>query len=481
MLRKVNLLKLFGNEDVNINFAKRSVIITGDNGNGKTTILNTIYNILMGDYSNILKTYFEKARVVFDSNFKSMDKIEIRRFKDQNEEKISIKYFHDENLLEVNLSKNNVQNEVLVENIIKKVDAEEIEIYNDGKNKKQLINSDRNISLLEILTSIDEQFFSEKLKEINKSLLYFPTYRRIDLDIDEYYASLFDMPIRAYIISEQRERNKKFGLYDRRVIGMSNSDIEDILKEYTRTLNEVSSNNLDRLLRDFTKNTMLEINSPLSGINTNKLQTVNILNQLKEINESLELEINEDTLKQISEQYDEKISVLNQLESKEKESEIETIKAFETLLSVPMMQVLQKLQEAYSNYNTKMTKALESYSYISENISDFSGNKLKLIKSELNEFYFKKIATSVETFSDFSTGEKQLITFLVYSSIELPDDTPSLIIIDEPELSLHVKWQNKLIKNLLKKKNIKVLSATHSPYIINRREVDSLVLRKVEG
>ena len=191
MLRKVNLLKLFGNEDVNINFAKRSVIITGDNGNGKTTILNTIYNILMGDYSNILKTYFEKARVVFDSNFKSMDKIEIRRFKDQNEEKISIKYFHDENLLEVNLSKNNVQNEVLVENIIKKVDAEEIEIYNDGKNKKQLINSDRNISLLEILTSIDEQFFSEKLKEINKSLLYFPTYRRIDLDIDEYYASLF--------------------------------------------------------------------------------------------------------------------------------------------------------------------------------------------------------------------------------------------------------------------------------------------------
>ena len=42
MLSKVQITKLFGKELVNIDFSKRSVIITGDNGNGKTTILNTI-------------------------------------------------------------------------------------------------------------------------------------------------------------------------------------------------------------------------------------------------------------------------------------------------------------------------------------------------------------------------------------------------------------------------------------------------------
>ena len=148
------------------------------------------------------------------------------------------------------------------------------------------------------------------------------------------------------------------------------------------------------------------------------------------------------------------------------------------MLALPLMQVIQDLQTEYSKYNNKITEELTSYNYISENLKDFSGNKLKLIKTELNEFEFQKVGTQINKFSDFSTGEKQLITFLVYSAIELPKTTPALVIIDEPELSLHVKWQNKLLKNLLKKSNLQVLSATHSPYIINR-SVDSLVVRKV--
>ncbi|MEG6719176.1 hypothetical protein V1959_34415, partial [Pseudomonas aeruginosa] len=83
----------------------------------------------------------------------------------------------------------------------------------------------------------------------------------------------------------------------------------------------------------------------------------------------------------------------------------------------------------------KITEELTSYNYISENLKDFSGNKLKLIKTELNEFEFQKVGTQINKFSDFSTGEKQLITFLVYSAIELPKTTPALVIIDEPELS----------------------------------------------
>ena len=49
MLKKVTIKNLFDKEDINIDFSKRSVIITGDNGNGKTTILNIIYNVLVGN------------------------------------------------------------------------------------------------------------------------------------------------------------------------------------------------------------------------------------------------------------------------------------------------------------------------------------------------------------------------------------------------------------------------------------------------
>ena len=59
------------------------------------------------------------------------------------------------------------------------------------------------------------------------------------------------------------------------------------------------------------------------------------------------------------------------------------------------MQVIQDLQTEYSKYNNKITEELTSYNYISENLKDFSGNKLKLIKTELNEFEFQKVGTQI--------------------------------------------------------------------------------------
>ena len=77
-----------------------------------------------------------------------------------------------------------------------------------------------------------------------------------------------------------------------------------------------------------------------------------------------------------------------------------------------------------------------------------------------------------------SSGEKHLIV-LFY---ELIFDTQpyTLIMIDEPEISLHVDWQIKFIKNLLKIRNsdvkdlnnIQFILATHSPQIVhNRRDL----------
>ena len=344
-----------------------------------------------------------------------------------------------------------------------------------------MIPSGQEVSIVNLMDLIDEDDdFSKKLKEINKSLLYFPTYRRIDLDIESYYSSLYDSPIMALLQREQREKKKKFGISDRRVIGMSNSDIEEILKEYSRTLNEVSSNSLDILFRDFTKSTMMKMGQSLGNIRLSSFtKNIKTLEQLKSINDILELNISTDTLQEISSQYEKNIQLLDEIRSNDNNVNAEDCdRLFEAVLALPLMQVIQDLQTEYSKYNNKITEELTSYNYISENLKDFSGNKLKLIKTELNEFEFQKVGTQINKFSDFSTGEKQLITFLVYSAIELPKTTPALVIIDEPELSLHVKWQNKLLKNLLKKSNLQVLSATHSPYIINR-SVDSLVVRKV--
>ena len=49
-------------------------------------------------------------------------------------------------------------------------------------------------------------------------------------------------------------------------------------------------------------------------------------------------------------------------------------------------------------------------------------------------------------------------------------DSKSLILVDEPEISLHVAWQQEFIDELMeicKLKNMQAIVATHSPNIVN--------------
>ncbi|WP_029758497.1 AAA family ATPase [Fusobacterium nucleatum] len=67
--------------------------------------------------------------------------------------------------------------------------------------------------------------------------------------------------------------------------------------------------------------------------------------------------------------------------------------------------------------------------------------------------------------NDLSSGEKQL--FLRTLSIKMLEPDNSIILIDEPELSLHPKWQQRIIE-VYKKigENNQIIVATHSPHIL---------------
>lgn len=477
MLKKVTIKNLFDKEDINIDFSKRSVIITGDNGNGKTTILNIIYNVLVGNYPTLIKMKFDEINIKFQSEFEFMNEINIELKKKDILKQLTIRYKIKNKNLKIEIS-SNLYNNIIVNSIRR---SNKI-LYREDRNDNLFYFLEDKSTIIELLAAINENEFKPNITEINKSLLYFPTYRRIDLDIESYFSNLYDTSMMNYFKRDGLRKFTSFGDIDRRVIGISNTDIEDILREYSRTLNEISSNNLDILLRDFAKNSILGMKEDALKFKLPELlMQTKTLEQLTSINDSLNLEISNKQLVEISEQFEEKLKFFNKIKKNKTKDHEEMDKVLDLFMSLPMMQVFQKLQESYLAFNKTMASELENYKYIQENLLDFSGNKLKLNKTELNEFYFFKEGAGIDKFNDFSTGEKQLITFLVYSAIELPKKTPSLIIIDEPELSLHVKWQNKLLKNLLKKSNIKILSATHSPYILNKLEVDSMIVRKQEA
>lgn len=83
--------------------------------------------------------------------------------------------------------------------------------------------------------------------------------------------------------------------------------------------------------------------------------------------------------------------------------------------------------------------------------------------------------------SGLSSGEQnELILFykLIFNS-----QKNDLILIDEPELSLHISWQNKFIediKDIISINGLSVVIATHSPDIIGENWNLRVELKGVE-
>lgn len=93
-------------------------------------------------------------------------------------------------------------------------------------------------------------------------------------------------------------------------------------------------------------------------------------------------------------------------------------------------------------------------------------SRKKLVFSERNELIIETDSGKKFPLHNLSSGEKQLIIILGESLLQ--QSTPHVYIADEPELSLHVAWQEKLVSSLKAiNPNSQIVFATHSPDIVS--------------
>ena len=77
-----------------------------------------------------------------------------------------------------------------------------------------------------------------------------------------------------------------------------------------------------------------------------------------------------------------------------------------------------------------------------------------------------------------SAGEKQMLSFVCYNAFY----NDAIILIDEPELSLHVDWQRHLYSILEKQNNSnQFIFATHSPFIYSKYPDKELMINSDKG
>jgi len=101
----------------------------------------------------------------------------------------------------------------------------------------------------------------------------------------------------------------------------------------------------------------------------------------------------------------------------------------------------------------------------------FTDTGKKIVRTE-NEIRFSQIGEVLVPYQ-LSSGEKQMLAILLTVLVE--DDQHYVLFMDEPEVSLHIEWQKRLIDLCLElNPNVQIILTTHSPAVVMNGWVDSV-------
>lgn len=134
--------------------------------------------------------------------------------------------------------------------------------------------------------------------------------------------------------------------------------------------------------------------------------------------------------------------------------------------------IISALQSGEPDAAVKAQQLSEPKKKFQDLIDDlFSDTGKKIIRTE-NEIRFTQIGETLHPYQ-LSSGEKQMLVILLTVLIE--DNLPYVLFMDEPEVSLHIEWQKRLIDLILDlNPNVQIILTTHSPAVIMNGWMDNV-------
>lgn len=129
--------------------------------------------------------------------------------------------------------------------------------------------------------------------------------------------------------------------------------------------------------------------------------------------------------------------------------------------------IISELQAGRTEEASKLSQKKSRFQDIVDNL--FSDTGKRIVRNE-NEIRFTQIGEMLTPYQ-LSSGEKQMLAILLTVLVE--DDQHYVLFMDEPEVSLHVDWQKRLIDLILElNPNVQIILTTHSPAVIMNGWVD---------
>ena len=434
---------LFGFKDVEIPFDKEAVILIAENGSGKTTILNTLYYSISCKFDKLSTVEFESVVLEFTSGVS----VEIKK-SDLNSWYNADSFSGLRRYLSIR--EINKLQEISKSSSPAFVRGSILELIDRGRIPSKYLSSlMEEFNLIKGEKKIEQKSKIDKIRvtiqeNLNESVLYFPTYRRIEEDLKNlgYEDDKFDRLSRG----EEEGKLIQFGM----------NDVIDRFDEIKTTI----------------KNSALNLFSKLTGeILTQFVEGIEITQEMRE-------SIQPDTLNIVLSRVGENNisrSDRNKIEKLVSSGEINSDEQYSQLVYF-----LSKLVGLYEQQKEKDDSINQFATICNEYL-----NKKSIVYDEAN-VDISIIQTRNKNpidIKNLSSGEKQIIS--LFSRIYLESSEDFILLFDEPELSLSIEWQKLLLPDILKSGKCKLLLAvTHSPFIfdneldLNANDLDTFVVEK---
>jgi predicted ATP-binding protein involved in virulence len=416
-ITSIKIDKLFEIFDYNIPFSNKEnlLIITGPNGFGKTMILNIIFSLFNRKFLFFQKLVFEKITISLDND----TSIVISKKIESDKPTVEFIFAQHNKIIETFDYSNKLERDI--ERIISKY----LPVGRISADKWIDHRSSRVLTIDDLINEYADQLPDE----ISKNLLKIRS-EKTNVILDS---------IKVHLIREQR-LFRKVQTTERNYRGEKD---QTIMIETIQTY----ANELKLLIAEYSQKSFT-ISQELDSSYPNRL-----ISEKGKVSE---------------EEYNVRFNKLKEKQDKLKRNDLYESK----------QEVL-----GYSEVDSKALLVYLNDLEIKLGVFDNLLEKLELFTNILNErrftyktiqidreygFYFKTSKGKELELTQLSSGEQHEVVLLYELIFNAKQNV--IVLIDEPEISLHITWQKEFLNDLLriiKIQNFQVVIATHSPSIIN--------------
>ena len=140
----------------------------------------------------------------------------------------------------------------------------------------------------------------------------------------------------------------------------------------------------------------------------------------------------------------------------------------ELLTNKAQIDRIASIVEVIDEYKSKMDKLFKPINEFVSVVNEFYKDSDKeLLVDAVGQLVVLRPDGKKCTIESLSSGERQLLVIFAHAFFNRYNEKNSVFIIDEPELSLHLRWQERFAETILKvSPRSQFLMATHSPEIV---------------